>query len=30
MNVKAPPGGWDSAQVTGPAKPSVRKKPHSI
>jgi localization factor PodJL len=30
MNVKAPPGGWDSAQATGPAKPTVRKKPHSI
>jgi len=30
MNVKAPPGGWDGAQATGPAKPTVRKKPHSI
>ncbi|MEJ0075138.1 MAG: hypothetical protein WDO17_06785 [Alphaproteobacteria bacterium] len=30
MNVKAPPGGWDSAQATGPAKPTVRKKRHSI
>jgi localization factor PodJL len=30
MNVKAPPGGWDSAQATGPAKPTVRKKPHAI
>jgi localization factor PodJL len=30
MNVKAPAGGWDNAQATGPAKPTVRKKPHSI
>jgi len=30
MNVKAPLGGWDNAQATGPAKPTVRKKPHSI
>jgi len=30
MNVKAPPGGWDSAQATGPAKPTVKRKPHSI
>jgi localization factor PodJL len=30
MNVKAPPGGWDNAQATGPAKPTVRKKPHAI
>jgi localization factor PodJL len=30
MNVKAPPGGWDSATVTGPAKPTVRRKPHAI
>jgi localization factor PodJL len=30
MNVKAPAGGWDGATATGPAKPTVRKKPHSI
>src|SRR3954469_711094 len=30
MNVKAPPGGWDSAQATGPAKPTLKRKPHSI
>src|SRR5262245_403244 len=30
MNVKAPAGGWDNAQATGPAKPTVRKKPHAI
>ena len=30
MNVKAPAGGWDGAQATGPAKPTVKRKPHSI
>jgi localization factor PodJL len=30
MNVKAPAGGWDGATATGPAKPTVRKKPLSI
>src|SRR3954468_9655116 len=30
MNVKAPAGGWDSAQATGPAKPTLKRKPHSI
>ena len=29
MNVKAPPGGWDSAPAAAPAKPADRRKRQS-